>query len=635
MKKLLLYSILFALLLPLPGKIFADNYKNSNKEISPQNYTGANIMIYPGSLLQVETDAYTHPVNKNIKIASAVTDFYEGGYTTGFYISTNNGLNWTGTNNIKNTAGATITTIGDENILINQNGTFIMTYCALSPTAGFALKVGVIFSTNNGANWSSTVYIPGVDSADKPISETDNVPGSPYLGRTYAAYDEMIQGGAETKGIYFSYSTNAGSVWSSSAQITNNDLNYRYRLICDMSVGANGEVFVLWYTNSHTFGVAKSTNGGVNWIQKNDNAFSSAYTTIIYEFNGINLNGVPSMKIDNSDGIRNGWIYTVNTGLSADSLDIILHRSTNGGISWDHSIRVNQDSPIFKKIQTTPAMNVDEFGGINIMYLDSRNSQLNDSLEVYLSRSSDGGVNFTDTKISDHKFKPAPTEIPLFGSKSYIGSYTGLISGAGKLTPVWYDNSAGHYQAFTTVIELLPTFEVKVFPAGFYDENLHKLRMKDTIKAYLRNSSSPYQIIDSSMNTVDSVNLKVSLKFGYDLSSGNYYLDIRHRNSIQTWSAAALIYSFGSIVNYDFTTDVSNAFGGNMSDVGGKWGIFSGDINQDGTIDAGDLSIVENDAASSLSGYVTTDVNGDDIVDAGDLSIVENNMTLGVSVITP
>ncbi len=62
---------------------------------------------------------------------------------------------------------------------------------------------------------------------------------------------------------------------------------------------------------------------------------------------------------------------------------------------------------------------------------------------------------------------------------------------------------------------------------------------------------------------------------------------------------------------------------------------FQRDINQYGTIDASDLSAVENDATSSLSGYLTSDLTGDDIVDAGDLSIVENNSILGVSVITP
>ena len=58
-------------------------------------------------------------------------------------------------------------------------------------------------------------------------------------------------------------------------------------------------------------------------------------------------------------------------------------------------------------------------------------------------------------------------------------------------------------------------------------------------------------------------------------------------------------------------------------------------MNQDGTVDASDLSETYNDANNSLSGYVSTDVTGDDFVDATDMSLVDNNTFNSVSVITP
>ncbi len=66
-----------------------------------------------------------------------------------------------------------------------------------------------------------------------------------------------------------------------------------------------------------------------------------------------------------------------------------------------------------------------------------------------------------------------------------------------------------------------------------------------------------------------------------------------------------------------------------------RFAIYSGDINQDGTIDASDLSETDNDAFNSVSGYVRTDVTGDDFVDAGDVSIVDNNAYNSVSVVLP
>lgn len=52
-------------------------------------------------------------------------------------------------------------------------------------------------------------------------------------------------------------------------------------------------------------------------------------------------------------------------------------------------------------------------------------------------------------------------------------------------------------------------------------------------------------------------------------------------------------------------------------------------------VDASDLSMVENAASQSLSGYVDTDVTGDDFVDGSDISIVENNATNSVAAVIP
>ncbi|MEZ4824362.1 MAG: sialidase family protein [Ignavibacteria bacterium] len=66
-------------------------------------------------------------------------------------------------------------------------------------------------------------------------------------------------------------------------------------------------------------------------------------------------------------------------------IDVVLHRSTYGGETWNYSKKVNSDSTGSVKLQFMPAINVDKYGGVNIMYYDARNSTSNDSFEVYLS----------------------------------------------------------------------------------------------------------------------------------------------------------------------------------------------------------------------------------------------------------
>ncbi len=614
------------------NKSAGDSSDKYNNQLSP----GPNFRIFPGSFLQVEISAYTNPLDSAIRVASAITNFQEGGYSTGFYISTNNGVNWTGTDHIDNFVGTTITTIGDPTIIIDHNGRFILPYIAPSLDAGIDFKVGASYSTNNGASWSPTVYVPGIDTADKPISISDNMPLSPYIGRSYIVYDELNSTEQFTKGVFFSSTTNSGVTWDVSKRITNINPLYRNRLVAGISIGVAGEVYVCWYTGPSDIGFSKSTNAGVNWVINNDTAIPTDSSTISYMFDSLFLQGIPAMDIDKSGGSRNGWIYVADLETYSDSLDIVIHRSSNGGSNWAFSNRVNQDITGSFRIQVMPAINIDRYGGVNIFYYDTRNSGLNnDSFEVYLSRSVDGGNNFEDLKISDHKFKFAKPAIPLFYIDGYIGSYIGVSSGKDKINPVWYDNSTGHYQAWTSSLDLIPDFEIKVIPEGLYDTLSQRLRIKDTIKIYLRTAIPPYTIVDSSAAVIDSVSFNASVKFHPNLLSGNYFLEITHRNSIETWSAASVTYNFGSKVFYDFTLTSGSAYGSNLKFVKNKWCIYSGDVNQDGVIDLTDLISVLNASNIFLTGYVPQDCTGDFFVDLSDLIITYNNAKSFITVIRP
>ncbi|MBS1551301.1 MAG: hypothetical protein JST15_04435 [Bacteroidetes bacterium] len=178
---------------------------------------------------------------------------------------------------------------------------------------------------------------------------------------------------------------------------------------------------------------------------------------------------------------------------------------------------------------------------------------------------------------------------------------------------------------------------VKMIMEGFYNPATNKLNMNDTVRAYLRNAAFPFAIVDSAKEIVNLNTLKVSYKFA-NAVNGNYYLQMKHRNSIETWSNSALTYNVSSTLNYDFTFSANQAFGNNQINVDNtpvSFAFYSGDINQDGTIDASDVSEVDNDANISLSGYVKTDVTGDDFVDAQDVSIVDNNANISVTAVTP
>ncbi|MDQ3019489.1 MAG: hypothetical protein M3R36_02810 [Bacteroidota bacterium] len=157
---------------------------------------------------------------------------------------------------------------------------------------------------------------------------------------------------------------------------------------------------------------------------------------------------------------------------------------------------------------------------------------------------------------------------------------------------------------------------------GLYNPQNNTM-IKDTVIVYLRKNYAPFVVVDSSKYYLGTTGF-ASFKFNFAYSDSNYYIEVRHRNSIETWSAG--VHSFSpSIINYDFTSSVSQAFGNNMVLKGNRYCIYSGDVNQDGTIDVSDVGLIDNDVLNVTTGYVATDLNGDNVADVSDLSIADNN----------
>ena len=72
-----------------------------------------------------------------------------------------------------------------------------------------------------------------------------------------------------------------------------------------------------------------------------------------------------------------------------------------------------------------------------------------------------------------------------------------------------------------------------------------------------------------------------------------------------------------------------------MTDVGGVWSIYQGNIDGDEFIDLTDVSMVYNDASIFLTGPAVTDLNCDGFVDLTDIIVVFTNSSNFVQVIKP
>jgi hypothetical protein len=194
-----------------------------------------------------------------------------------------------------------------------------------------------------------------------------------------------------------------------------------------------------------------------------------------------------------------------------------------------------------------------------------------------------------------------------------------------------------HYNMSPVAVAESPsmTLNLTMFIEGFYNAGSDS-QVSDTVQVELRNSASPFAVADQS-SAVVSANGTVQLKFG-NAANSSYYIAVKHRSSIETWSAGTIALSRTTPANYDISTSATLAFGGNMIQVDAtpvRFAIYGGDVNQDGTVDATDVSTVDNDASNFVSGYVVTDLTGDDFVDGTDFAIADNNAANFVSVVRP
>ena len=157
--------------------------------------------------------------------------------------------------------------------------------------------------------------------------------------------------------------------------------------------------------------------------------------------------------------------------------------------------------------------------------------------------------------------------------------------------------------------------------------------ISDTVKIYLRESISPHMIVDSTSGLLNNSG-SGTFSFSKADNATGYFIVLRHRNSVETWSSGVNMFTVNKL-DYDFSLNQASAFGNNLVLKGSKYCIYSGDVIQDGAVDASDLSIVENSVLNSGNGYISSDLNGDNTSDAADLSIVENNIFKGVTVVRP
>ena len=220
-------------------------------------------------------------------------------------------------------------------------------------------------------------------------------------------------------------------------------------------------------------------------------------------------------------------------------------------------------------------------------------------------------------------------------------SYTWTVNGTTYTASGTYistsTNAAGCPDTKTLVLTINPcesVVTVKMNIEGYYDAGAMRAVMAnqgigssstdvDTVTIELRDATT-YAVVDTATAMLQT-NGNAVATFN-TAPVGSFYIVVKHRNAVQTWSAAP--HAVGATPSiYDFTDSASKAYGSNMIEVGsGVFGFYSGDLNQDEVIDGSDSTDLINDIENFSFGLLATDLNGDGVVDGSDSTFLINNL---------
>ena len=171
------------------------------------------------------------------------------------------------------------------------------------------------------------------------------------------------------------------------------------------------------------------------------------------------------------------------------------------------------------------------------------------------------------------------------------------------------------------------------FKKLFLKINFEALGITDTVNVQIRNALSPYNLIESKSGICGN-GFTGQINYINAENGSPYFVAVKHRNSIETWSGIPQIFN-GDTLNYDFTTGISQSYGDNMVNVSGQWSFYTGDVDQNGAVDLTDVIQIYNDAVNFLSGYIVTDLNGDNNADLTDVLSGYNNSAAFVAAVLP
>ncbi len=360
--------------------------------------------------------------------------------------------------------------LGDPTIAVDADGTAYYAYIGSWSHSG----IFVAKSTNGGVSWQPGVPViehsSSVPFEDKEYLVCERTTGAYYSGSIYIAWTQFDTYGssdpADSTRILFSYSRDQATTFAPPIRVSDQGGNC---IDSDDTVegavpaaGLDGSVYLAW-AGPRGIEFDRSLDGGQTW--GTDQVISDMPGGWAFPVPGIyRCNGLPSTKVDISDGPYAGRLYVLWSDQRNGDTDVFLIHSDDGGETWSPRLRVNGDPVGNGRHQFFPWMDVDPVTGhLYIVYYDRRETTGNDT-EVWLAVSRDGGATFAEEVISQSPFTPSQSV--------FFGDYIGISAWDGRVRPFWMRLDGNQMSVWTALVEIdnaavgdpLPSSRVAILP---------------------------------------------------------------------------------------------------------------------------------------------------------------------------
>ena len=257
-------------------------------------------------------------------------------------------------------------------------------------------------------------------------------------------------------------------------------------------------------------------------------------------------------------------------------------------------------------------------------------------LANYLSTDNDNGVSFNFYKASIYSGSAWSSKLnPTFSPNITTSSFSG-ISSFGNLQ-IGEDSTSSSSLTSISIKAYLQGLYIgtsTMNSAPFNADGVTPNSISDTIQIELHEAITPYSLVNSTIDTINTSGL-ANVNFPNTVIGNSYYVVLKHRNSVATWSSVPVLFS-ATGTSFDFSTSDAQAYGNNLTDDGnGVYLIYAGDINQDGSVDFNDYPDLDIGSSNGDLGYLPCDLNGDASIDFNDYPLIDLNSSNGIIALTP